>query len=153
MRATLRAVFGGCGKKNVMVMAPNADAGCHGIRRAIAKAKVAGVEHLPRAEWLSTLRGAKVIVGNSSAGLIEAAALKTACVNIGPRQNGREKPGNVVDCQYRESSVRAALAKALSLQLARLRHPYGNGQTGARVAKALANVTLETMPLRKRNTY
>jgi UDP-hydrolysing UDP-N-acetyl-D-glucosamine 2-epimerase len=153
MRATLRAVFGECGKKNVMVMAPNGDAGCHGIRRAIAKAKVAGVEHLPRAEWLSTLRGAKVVVGNSSAGLIEAAALKTACVNIGPRQNGREKPGNVVDCQYRESSVRAALAKALSLQLARLRHPYGNGQTGARVAEALANVTLETMPLRKRNTY
>jgi predicted GH43/DUF377 family glycosyl hydrolase len=62
-------------------------------------------EHLPRHIFLSMLKGCQAIVGNSSAGLIEAAILGVPCVNIGPRQNGREKPGNVIDCDYGKASV------------------------------------------------
>lgn len=136
-----------------VVMAPNADPGATGIRRAIATEKCELIEHLPRARWLSMLAGARAIVGNSSAGLIEAAVLRTAAVNIGPRQGGRERPRHVVDCDYGPGRVTAALRRALAMDLRRLRHPYGDGRSGPRMAKLLSKVRLDALPLRKHNAY
>lgn len=136
-----------------LVMMPNLDSGCEGIRRAIRAAKIKPVEHLPRGRFLSLLKGAKAIVGNSSAGLIEAAALRVPCVNIGPRQNGREKPGNVIDCEYDPKAITRAIKKALAMDLRRMRHPYGKGQTGQTIADLLARLDPADIPLRKQNTY
>ena len=133
-----------------LVMSPNTDPGAAGIGRVLPSD---AVYHLPRARWLSTLAGAKAIVGNSSAGLIEAAVLKTPCVNIGPRQAGREKPANVIDCDYGEANVRRALAKALKLDLRRMRHPYGDGRAGGRIAELLSKFPLDKITIRKHNAY
>jgi UDP-hydrolysing UDP-N-acetyl-D-glucosamine 2-epimerase len=147
MRATLKATR----DQRRLLMAPNGDPGCAGVRRALRG--IDTVEHLPRARWLSLLAGAKVIVGNSSAGLIEAAVLRTPSVNIGPRQNGREKPANVIDCDYGERAVRSAIKRAMKLDLRRMRHPYGDGRAGQRVAELLAGIDLRSVGLRKRNAY
>ncbi len=149
MTATLKATA----NATRLVMAPNADPGAAGIRAALAQANIQPTGHLPRMRWLSLLAGAKLIVGNSSAGLIEAAVLKTPCVNIGPRQAGRQKPGNVVDCDYGASNVREAIHRAGQLNLSRLRHPYGNGRTGRKIARALGELDWAKLPRRKRNTY
>lgn len=130
---------------------PNRDPGHEGIREAIAR--WGPLRHLPRQEFLALLANSVAIVGNSSAGLIEAAVLKVPCVNIGPRQAGREKPANVVDCDYGEENVRRALRKALKLDLRRMRHPYGDGRAGERIANILATIDLDAVPLRKRNAY
>jgi UDP-hydrolysing UDP-N-acetyl-D-glucosamine 2-epimerase len=156
MRATLRgSLQPGLG---AYLFAPNHDPGRAGVMRALCGLRPAPprggiIEHLPRVQFLSLLAGAAAIVGNSSAGLIEAAALKVPCVNIGPRQAGREKPGNVVDCEYDEAAVRAALQRALGIKRGQLRHPYGNGDSGRRIAAVLATVAVDAVPLRKRNTY
>ena len=136
-----------------LVMMPNLDAGGAGIRRAIRDAEVKPIEHLPRERFLSLLKGGKAIVGNSSAGLIEAAALRVPCVNIGPRQNGREKPGNVIDCGTSRQAIVTAIRRAVGLDLRRMRHPYGDGQTGKRIADVLARVDVRSVPLRKQNSY
>jgi len=136
-----------------VVMMPNADAGSDGIRAAIKAAKVESIEHLPRRRWLAMLAGAGAIVGNSSAGLIEAAVLKTPCVNVGPRQGGREKPGNVIDCDYGKADVAAAVDKALAMNVRKLTHPYGHGESGRRIADLLTTVDLSSLPLRKHNAY
>ena len=149
MRQTLKASASVRGKR--MVMGPNCDPGCAGIQKAIRTVDTVG--HLPRSDFLAALAGARVIVGNSSAGLIEAAVLKTPCVNIGPRQNGREKPPNVVDCDYGEASVARAIHKAMKLDLRRMRHPYGEGHTGRRIADELSHVNLGPDTTRKRNAY
>jgi UDP-hydrolysing UDP-N-acetyl-D-glucosamine 2-epimerase len=149
MRQTLEATH----RYDRLVLAPNHDPGSAGIRRAIREAGIKPVEHLPRAQWLATLAGAQVIVGNSSAGLIEAAALKTACVNIGPRQGGREKPRHVIDCDYGSQKVATAIRRALKLDLRRLRHPYGDGHASQRIASHLAKVNLARIPRRKQNSY
>jgi UDP-hydrolysing UDP-N-acetyl-D-glucosamine 2-epimerase len=151
MRRTLRATAGWRDRR--LVMAPNGDPGCEGIRAALREAGVEPVEHLPRERWLSLLAGAEVIVGNSSAGLIEAAALKTGCVNVGPRQSGREKPRNVTDCEYGERAVRSALREVRGRALRRMRHPYGNGRAGERIAEALGKISLQKLPLHKHNSY
>ncbi len=147
MTRTLAAV----GRRRRLVLAPNADAGSAGIRAALEGEHV--VEHLPRRRFAGLLAGAKAIVGNSSAGLIEAAVLRTPCVNIGPRQAGREKPANVVDCDYGERDVRRALREAEALDLSRMRHPYGRGDAGWRIADHLARFACGGVPLRKRNRY
>ncbi len=149
MRATLLATRG----YKCLVMMPNLDPGNEGIRRAIRSSKVKPIEHLPRDRFLSLLKGARIIVGNTSAGLIEAAAMRVPCVNIGPRQGGREKPGNVVDCAYGKDSVTRAINKALKLDLRRMRHPYGDGQAGKHIANLLAKLGPQAVPLHKHNAY
>jgi len=149
MRATLQATRG----YRRIVMMPNLDAGGEGIRKALRGAKVQPIEHMPRTEFLTVLKGAKMIVGNSSAGLIEAAAMRVPCVNIGPRQNGRDKPGNVIDCGYGKQDVARAIKKALKIDLRRMRHPYGDGHAGQRIADRLALTSLSVVPLRKQNSY
>lgn len=149
MDATLRATAG----HGRLIFAPNHDPGHTGIRQAIADHGVAPVEHLPRERFLALLAGAKAIVGNSSAGLIEAAALRTACVNIGPRQGGREAPASVVHCGYGEDAVSAALGSALALDNADMQHPYGQGDTGPRIVETLTSLDLDALPRRKRNSY
>lgn len=136
-----------------IVMAPNGDPGSAGIRAALRERRIAPVEHLPHERFLSLLAGTHVMVGNSSTGLIEAAALRVPVVNIGSRQAGREKPGNVVDCDYGTASVRAAVVRARALDLRRMRHPYGDGQTGQRIATILASADLNCAAIRKVNQY
>jgi UDP-hydrolysing UDP-N-acetyl-D-glucosamine 2-epimerase len=149
MRQTLAAVA----DFQALVIGPNHDPGGDGIRAVLDPDRHFVVDSLPRPAFLSLLAGARAIVGNSSAGLIEAAVLKVPCVNIGPRQAGREKPANVVDCDYGEQNVRKALKRALRLDLRRMRHPYGDGRAGERIANRLATIDLDAAPLRKRNAY
>jgi len=149
MEATLKATA----KHRRLVMAPNHDPGRDGIMRAIVDHKLKPTEHLPRTEFLGLLAGAKAIVGNSSAGLIEAAALKTPTVNLGPRQAGRERPRSVIDANYGVASARRALKEAIALDTSRLRHPYGDGRASQRIADHLASIKLDELPLHKRNAY
>lgn len=144
-------------KRDTMTIlaAPNLDPGRAGIIRAMNESMNTDHEpgNMPRDEFLSIVAGAKAIVGNSSAGLIEAAVLKTPCVNIGPRQAGREKPANVIDCDYGQANVRRALTRAFKLDLRRMRHPYGDGRAGERIAGLLSKMPLDKITIRKHNAY
>lgn len=143
-----------------LVLMPNHDPGRDGIVAAIREADVEAVDHLPRSEFLALLAGVGsgggAIIGNSSAGLIEAAVLGTACVNLGPRQAGREKPPNVFDLpnhDFTRDEVTEAISLATQNVHRRLRHPYGRGDTGRRIADHLASFTPVSVPIRKRNRY
>ena len=145
----------------VLLVEPNLDPGSDGIRSAIQihldrmahNGGRAGFccAHHRRHRFLSFLAGADAIVGNSSAGLIEAAALRTPCVNVGPRQSGRQKPSRVVDCDYGVRPVQGAIRRAIATR--RSGHPYGDGHAGRRIADVLDRVDLRALGLRKRNTY
>lgn len=148
-----------------LALMPNHDAGRDGIVRALrasaARGDVTLVEHLPRDRFVAmcarVAAGGGVIVGNSSAGLIECAALPVAlaCVNIGTRQAGRERPASVVDCpEMQADALSDALARAARVSGAAIAHPYGDGRTGERIASALASIDLTGASLvRKHNSY
>ncbi len=138
----------------VLAMHPNHDPGREGICQAIRKAACREYPHLPRHDFIGLLRRIKLLVGNSSAGLIECAALGVQCVNVGTRQAGREIPGNVIeiplrDVQRYEEAIRHGLARPLG----RIAHPYGDGHAGERTAELLAAFEPRDHPLAKRNTY
>lgn len=146
----------------MLALHPNLDPGRAGVVRAVEAAGRAGATvaaHLPRERFVGLLKRAAgrggVLVGNSSAALIEAAAIGIPAVDIGPRQGGRERAGNVISAAAETSeAVAAAVRAARALDCRALVHPYGAGDSGVRIAAALAAVNPhDPRLLRKRCAY
>lgn len=141
----------------VVWMEPNADAGALEILRALDQVQwPAGsrrLRHLPRALFAAALRHCEALVGNSSAGIIEAASFGTPVVNIGDRQRLREHGPNVLDARADES----AIEQSLRAQLAHGRWPWenawGDGRAGERIASLLADLPIDSSVLEKTNSY
>jgi UDP-hydrolysing UDP-N-acetyl-D-glucosamine 2-epimerase len=151
-RRMMDAILCATAKQQRVVMAPNHDSGRNGIMRAIASHGIQPITHLPRAQFLGLLKRCDMLLGNSSAGLIEASAVMPGgvkVINIGTRQGGRERPGNVIDCDADERAIRAAMRKPQR----RCRHPYGKGDAPEQMAEILATIDLKAVPVRKCNSY
>jgi len=162
------AAAGVAGSYATLWLAPNHDPGREIIEAVRAGASGRGasaqwetLDHLPRAEFIALLKRLAavrgVLVGNSSAGLIEAAALGVRAVNIGPRQDGRERTGNVADIKLKSlDMLAAAVMRARSASRLQPSKTYGDGRAGERIAKLLARTSLDPRSqglLRKRNAY
>lgn len=142
----------------VLVLDPNRDPGRDGIMRALDRRDGApGLTrraHLDRRTFVGLLRRVRALVGNSSAGRIETAAIPIRAADIGPRQVGRECPRNVVHCPTWDAAlVAAAIERAVHEPIPPFRQPFGNGRAGQRIATILAELEPGAMPLAKRNTY
>jgi UDP-N-acetylglucosamine 2-epimerase len=101
------------------------------------------------------MRDAAVLVGNSSSGIIEAASFGTPVVDIGPRQLGRERSGNVTSVQYRQSDIRRAIAESWNNGRPRRflgRNSYAGGAAKV-IPRILASVRIDARLLRKLITY
>ncbi len=140
----------------VAVLRPNHDPGSDVVEARIEAALGGGgvvrVGHLPRATFVGLIRRAEALVGNSSAGLIEAPVVGCPTVNLGPRQSGRERPESVIDVDRPElPAIEAGIEAAIRIDR-RIDHPYGAGDTGRRIAGVLAGLVGSTVP-RKLNTF
>ncbi len=103
---------------NLVFTKANADNGGRKINKAIEEfvlkhenAKV--FDSLGQLRYLSAVKYASVVVGNSSSGLIEVPYLQTPTINCGDRQLGREKPNSVFDCLLEASAIEKAVEAAL----------------------------------------
>lgn len=138
----------------VLALHPNFDAGREGILEAIETSGCQTVDHLPRDRFIGLLRRATCLVGNSSAGLIECAALGKPCINVGSRQSGREMPDHVIDVpDWDLGAVDLALETIFSGLECPDTHPYGDGTAGLKTAEVLASFKPEHHPLIKHNSY
>jgi len=92
-------------------------------------------------KWVEYLESALVLVGNTSAGISEAPSYELPVVNIGHRQDGREKLKNVIDCECKENDIIKAINKALSIEfrtsLKGLVNTFSDGHAGKRIADIL----------------
>jgi GDP/UDP-N,N'-diacetylbacillosamine 2-epimerase (hydrolysing) len=141
---------------HIVWLAPNADAGSGGILRALDKFQndhLHRVTHLPRPIFVSALRHAEALVGNSSAGIIEAASFGTPVVNIGNRQRARERNHNTIDCPGDRRSIAVAVARAVAHGRYPAGNIYGDGQAGARITHLLATLPMAVDLLDKVNSY
>jgi UDP-hydrolysing UDP-N-acetyl-D-glucosamine 2-epimerase len=136
---------------NLVIASPNADTGHQAIVDAIERFRTRRraarvVTHVPRRTFLSLMRAASVLVGNSSAGLWEAPSFRLPVVNIGERQAGRVRAANVIDCAPRAEAIAAAVQRALSAEFVKsldgLVNPYGDGHSAPRIAHILATTPL-----------
>lgn len=141
----------------VIALKPNSDAGSDGIRALLEARRnepyLRVVTHFPRTSFISWMAAADLMIGNSSAGIIEAASFGTPVVNIGSRQNLRERNANVIDVAVETNAISAAIEQALAHGRFEIRNVYGDGQAVARIANLLCNLSLEPSILMKSNAY
>jgi UDP-hydrolysing UDP-N-acetyl-D-glucosamine 2-epimerase len=139
----------------VLALHPNHDPGREAILSEIER--VGGLihrAHMDRRAFIGLLRRARMIVGNSSAGLIECAAIPCRCVNVGNRQAGRERLPHVLNCpQWDFRRIEEALQRAMTEPVMPFRHVFGDGHSGEKTAEILAGFDSDKHRRAKRNTY
>lgn len=115
---------------NLLFSGTNNDQGSMEIRSAIEeftskRENARFVPSLGSEKYLAALSKAKIVVGNSSSGLIEAPALRTPTVNIGSRQGGRFSPPSVYDSRGSAPEIREQIEKALRHEWSQDDYDYG----------------------------
>lgn len=141
----------------ILALLPNSDAGSAAIISVLQERASEGhihlVNHLPRTEFVSWMATADVMVGNSSSGIIEAATFGTPVVNIGSRQNLRQRNDNVIDCPAEGQAIRDALSLASSVSSKLASNVYGDGHAGTRIVDLLIGLDLSSSAVAKSNVY
>lgn len=128
---------------------PNVDAGSDGTSKAIRAAReyhklqqTHFYKNMNPLDFLSILINSRGLVGNSSVAIRECSYLGVPAVNIGSRQNRRDRGRNVTDVDYDRREIATAI-KNMWHQKDRLRDlVYGDGHAGKRIADALASAPL-----------
>lgn len=129
-----------------VILWPNMDAGSDGTSKAIRMFKernnnrnIRFFRNFAPEDFLSLLMKSRCIVGNSSVGIRECSFLGVPAVNIGLRQEGRERGANVIDVPHSKDEIVKALDKHFRNGN---RYPstdlYGDGRAGEKIAQILA---------------
>lgn len=149
-------------KMPVAVIYPNADAGGREMIKVIeGKRNNPNFHIFPSLEYkdfLALEKEAAVLVGNSSAGIIESASFHLPVVNIGDRQKGRTQSGNALNVGYNKSEIIEVIRKSLEdenyLNLVRsIKNIWGDGKTATRVVSVLERLEIDQRLLTKQLTY
>lgn len=141
----------------VIWLEPNSDAGSSEILKALSDIGLpAGSnqrQHMKRDLFCAAMKHCAVMVGNSSAGIIEAASFSTPVVNVGDRQRLRETSANVTNATTDVDVIHSAIAQALKAGKVPCENKYGDGMAGPRVVKFLTTLPLDRSVLNKSNSY
>ncbi|MGA2807420.1 MAG: UDP-N-acetylglucosamine 2-epimerase [Terracidiphilus sp.] len=137
---------------------PNSDAGSYAlIERTRALMETRPHTHifvnLDVVTYWSLLGQVDVLVGNSSSGIMEAASFALPVVNVGMRQQGRERARNVIDAPAETPAILSAIEKALSPRfragLRGMANPYGEGTAATTIARVLTTVSLDGLLIKQ----
>lgn len=145
-------------KRQTVWLWPNVDAGSDDISKGLRTFRererpdyIHFFRNFSPEDYARLIANCQCLIGNSSSGIREGAFLGTPVVNIGSRQQGRERGANVLDAGYDAKDILAKIKR----QLAHGRHPknplFGDGRAGRRIADHLAKMPLDR--LQKRLTY
>jgi UDP-N-acetylglucosamine 2-epimerase (non-hydrolysing)/GDP/UDP-N,N'-diacetylbacillosamine 2-epimerase (hydrolysing) len=137
---------------------PNADAGSYAlIERTKNLAQTRPHTHifvnLDAVTYWSLLGNVAALIGNSSSGIMEAASFALPTVNVGIRQQGRERARNVIDAPAETAAILAAINQALSPKfrnsLRGMANPYGDGTAALTIARVLTTVPLDGLLIKQ----
>ncbi|WP_407370244.1 UDP-N-acetylglucosamine 2-epimerase [Carnobacterium sp.] len=103
--------------------------------------------------YLSAMKLASAVVGNSSSGIIEAPSFKVPTVNIGDRQKGRLQAESVINCDPKSELIENAIKKSLSenfkINIKNMHNPYGNGIVSEKIITEISKSLEGKISLKK----
>ena len=128
---------------------PNVDSGSNGISNGIRIFRENNklknfhfFKNMNSLDFLKLIYHSKGLIGNSSTGIRECAALGIPVVNIGSRQNKRARADNVVDVGYDRVLIKNAIKKMIESDRPKPSNLYGDGNAGEKIAKILEDIPL-----------
>ena len=149
-------------KKTTIIIAPNSDPGnkvifehVHSFTKKHNFIKL--YNSLPRSDYLGILKNCGVLVGNSSSGIIESTLFQTPVVNIGIRQEGREKGKNVLDVKNDSiPSIHNAIVKSLKIKKSSHKisnYIFGKGDAAKKIVRVLEKIHVHKDLIQKQIHY
>lgn len=139
---------------HIILVYPNADAGGRAMIDIIDEYQVPAYKNIPHNDFIGLLSIASILIGNSSSGIIESSSLKLPVINIGTRQEGREKSTNVVDVDYKKEEILEAINYIESSDYQKILenciNPYGDGKAAERIVNILKNIEIDNDLLNKK---
>jgi len=144
-----------------IIIYPNSDTGSDIFINEINKCEKNKNFHiyknLPKNDFLNIMNRADILLGNSSAGIIESGYFRLPTVNIGNRQKSRERGKNVMDSNYNKNNIGKAITKALTPQFKincqNMKSPYGDGRASEKIIKILEKYIDNKKLFLKKLTY
>ncbi|MBC8755137.1 UDP-N-acetylglucosamine 2-epimerase (hydrolyzing) [Kordia sp. YSTF-M3] len=128
---------------------PNVDAGSDGTSSGIRHFRevndpknIRFFKNMEPNDFLHLLKDSDCLIGNSSVGIRECSFIGVPTVNIGTRQNRRKRGKNVVDVAYDTEQIKEAIHERIAKKGRLSEEIYGDGNSGKRIADALANTKL-----------
>jgi UDP-N-acetylglucosamine 2-epimerase (non-hydrolysing)/GDP/UDP-N,N'-diacetylbacillosamine 2-epimerase (hydrolysing) len=141
-------------RNQILFCYPNADAGSHHLITRI-HSFCATHQHahlftnLPSITYWSLLRESTLLLGNSSSGIMEAASFALPVVNIGMRQQGRERGPNILDADPTAAAILSQIARAddpaFRASLHNMQNIYGDGHAAERIVEVLTTIPLDNL--------
>lgn len=125
-----------------LITKANADAGGALInefmeRETVKYSNMKLVSSLGMKRYLSAVKYARFVLGNSSSGIIEAPSLGIPTVNIGDRQKGRIIADSVISCEPECQSILDAMELAMHMEPGEYQSPYGTGNTSDQIVRII----------------
>lgn len=130
---------------------PNSDAGGREMARTLETFRNRGfmriVQNMGSKKFLSLMRIASVMVGNSSSGIFESPSFGLPVINVGTRQHGRLRANNVIDVAYQRAEIKSGILFAMNdaefrRALRECKNPYGDGHTAERTVGLLQRLKI-----------
>ena len=129
---------------------PNVDAGADGTSTGIRAFRehhqlnnVHFFKNMEGGDFLILLNNALALIGNSSVGIRECAYLGVPVINIGSRQNKRDRGNNVIDVDYNKNAIGEAIQSIITQGKFETSVVYGGGHAGSTIADLLVKVPLQ----------
>lgn len=135
------------GRYQIVVSLPNADTGASVLRAGLLDltedyTSVYCIEHFGKLNYFAAMRDASFMMGNSSSGIIEAASFCRYVINLGDRQTGRARSGNVIDVTIDRDVI---LSAVMDIERSGYIYKgsnvyYKDGQAGANIVKYITEI-------------
>jgi UDP-hydrolysing UDP-N-acetyl-D-glucosamine 2-epimerase len=130
-----------------VILWPNSDAGSDEVSRGMRKwrertkfTKMHFFKDLDNSLYIKLMAATGCLVGNSSSGIREGAFIGTPVVNIGTRQNNRERGVNVIDVDPKKGLIVEAIKKQLNAGRYPRNNIYGDGNASDKIIKILKKI-------------
>ena len=136
---------------SIFISGSNADEGGDRIQKlidgfVIQNKRVIYRNSFGQLNYLSLMKIADVVIGNSSSGIIEAPSLTTPTVDIGSRQKGRTAAKSVIHCKTNQREITSAITKALKIKKTSLfKNPYDQGNSAEKIVNELRKTDFEKL--------
>ncbi len=161
MKVTLEAVIE-LGHDTILTY-PNSDSGSYQMIKVIEEYIgkydfIKAFKTLPRDIFVNLQRKAALLLGNSSSGILEAPFLKLPVVNVGNRQKQRQHSENVIFVPHNKKLIKEAINKAIfdedfKQTCRNCSNPYGDGYSGERIARIIAETEIDDKLINKQIVY